>query len=588
MRIHRKHTLLFILLVGLFGFWWAKPTEVYGGMAHLEPVSWVDANRAGGEPLDRVRASLSLRVVDEQYGKPVGNALVTLSMGKVVRTDVGGEILLEDIAIPHEAYPITITVQAPGFGAWTITNARLMADDTLIVDAQLSDKTTLIDMPAPRVLAPWAQAWESSLATTTLPSPNPLYYSTTTPPPTIRVRVTGSTACSTSAPYTVETVPFKDYVKHVLPNEWISGWHQESLRAGAMAVKTYAWHWVNRGGKWPDADVYDSTCDQVYNPAVSYARTNAAVDATWGYRMTNGGQIFHASYRAYYTQCSANSYPGCLGQYDSNTLANGGWLWPAILNYFYRDITIAPAITDGTAPEGAVVDVPANDATIQGSLDIEGWAIDYGSGMDRIEIWLDDLYQGDASYGLYRADLGAKVGYYGQMDSMAFGDGSHTLALRFYDNVGNFRDVTRSLIFANNVPPLVPSHLTPADEALIDSGNVIFTWQDNGDPDNGPAASRKFSLYVSTNSDCSSPVTGVGWEYTGTDYDQTSWATTLSDGHYFWCLYAFDGATGSGWSDARSLIVAIPTATPTDTPTATPTDTPVSYTHLTLPTSDLV
>src|SRR5512139_1230396 len=35
----------------------------------------------------------------------------------------------------------------------------------------------------------------------------------------------------------VDSVPFKTYVKNVLPNEWIASWPKESLRAGAVAVK---------------------------------------------------------------------------------------------------------------------------------------------------------------------------------------------------------------------------------------------------------------------------------------------------------------------------------------------------------------
>lgn len=34
---------------------------------------------------------------------------------------------------------------------------------------------------------------------------------------------------------------FRTYVKEVLPNEWVSSWPSDSLRAGAEAVKEYGW-----------------------------------------------------------------------------------------------------------------------------------------------------------------------------------------------------------------------------------------------------------------------------------------------------------------------------------------------------------
>src|SRR5450759_155329 len=65
--------------------------------------------------------------------------------------------------------------------------------------------------------------------------------STTTPPPTIRVlRSTG----------VVQTVDFETYVKVVTPAEWPPAWPIEAMRAGAVAIKQYAWYYTMhyRGG----------------------------------------------------------------------------------------------------------------------------------------------------------------------------------------------------------------------------------------------------------------------------------------------------------------------------------------------------
>lgn len=45
------------------------------------------------------------------------------------------------------------------------------------------------------------------------------------------------------------TYDFRTYVKEVLPNEWISSWPVDSLRAGAEAVKEYGW-WATMRSDW--------------------------------------------------------------------------------------------------------------------------------------------------------------------------------------------------------------------------------------------------------------------------------------------------------------------------------------------------
>ena len=95
---------------------------------------------------------------------------------------------------------------------------------------------------------------------------------------------------------TVDTIDFKLYTKRVLPQEWIASWPSESLKAGAMAVKTYAWYWIEQGGRHPpDADVCDGTHCQVYKEQ-TYSATNDAVEATWLRGMKQSGALFNAQY----------------------------------------------------------------------------------------------------------------------------------------------------------------------------------------------------------------------------------------------------------------------------------------------------
>ncbi|MFI0373005.1 SpoIID/LytB domain-containing protein [Actinomadura sp. 1N219] len=142
----------------------------------------------------------------------------------------------------------------------------------------------------------------------------------------------------------VDRVSFKTYVKNVLPNEWVSTWPKESLRAGAMAVKNFGWYWAlhsTRKTSWGECfDVYDTTSSQVYRPGSAKAPTSAAVDATWGTRMTRGGKILEAHYCATTTACGGWVDGDWMSQYGSRDRAGDGWTYSRILKHYYRSIAL--------------------------------------------------------------------------------------------------------------------------------------------------------------------------------------------------------------------------------------------------------
>jgi hypothetical protein len=151
-------------------------------------------------------------------------------------------------------------------------------------------------------------------------------------------------------------VDFKDYVKNVLPNEWIASWSTDALKAGAMAVKTYAWYRVlnpkNSQYKKKGFDVRDDTCDQVYKPNSAVPKTSQAVDETWDWVMTRNGKIFEAQYvsgtpgspepcvvKGRKKKC----YPGRMSQWGTQYWAEQGKDWQWILHYYYDPINLSKA-----------------------------------------------------------------------------------------------------------------------------------------------------------------------------------------------------------------------------------------------------
>jgi hypothetical protein len=143
----------------------------------------------------------------------------------------------------------------------------------------------------------------------------------------------------------VDRVDFKSYTENVLPNEWVSSWPAESLKAGAMAVKSFGWYWAlhstNKTSWGACYDVTDTTSSQVYRPGSATAATNAAVDATWGTRMTRDGQILQAHFCSTTTACGGWVNGDWMSQYGSRDLADAGQSFRTILFHYYARIALS-------------------------------------------------------------------------------------------------------------------------------------------------------------------------------------------------------------------------------------------------------
>jgi Stage II sporulation protein len=181
-----------------------------------------------------------------------------------------------------------------------------------------------------------------------LPGSCTTYSSQTNPPATIRVLVRAP-----DSTVQIQTVPFQAYVENVLPNEWLASWDGDALKAGAVAVKSYAWYWVTHyGGYYGTAancfDVTDDPDFQVYRANSALARSTAAVQATWSVAARQGGSILQTSYLAFLSSaseaCGAFANGSQLSQDGSQTCnqANTGNKYNVILGkYYYPGLQLA-------------------------------------------------------------------------------------------------------------------------------------------------------------------------------------------------------------------------------------------------------
>ncbi|AYB46888.1 SpoIID/LytB domain-containing protein [Paenibacillus lautus] len=142
---------------------------------------------------------------------------------------------------------------------------------------------------------------------------------------------------------TNKTLGFDTYAKNVLPNEWIAGWKAEALRAGAVAIKSYAWYNVTyprQPAKQHGAHLTDNWRNyQKYVEGSNHPNTDAAVDYVYGIFMRNSnGVVFDTQYRAGTSGQSGTESGGILSQHGTQYLATNypNWNYKAILGYYYN------------------------------------------------------------------------------------------------------------------------------------------------------------------------------------------------------------------------------------------------------------
>lgn len=136
-----------------------------------------------------------------------------------------------------------------------------------------------------------------------------------TVPGTIRV----GTSCSCTSCSNVKVMSLEAYVQSGLDDEWISGWGAASLRAGAVAYRSYGAWYVQHPVK-SNFDIASTTCNQAWE-ADTYTRTKDAAIYTKGKVLVKSGKIFRSEYSA------ENNNSGCGNGYSGTGTSNG---WPCI------------------------------------------------------------------------------------------------------------------------------------------------------------------------------------------------------------------------------------------------------------------
>jgi hypothetical protein len=250
---------------------------------------WLDPLDARPAP-PTARSTVYGYVYDPWRAQPVAGAVVQLGELRV-RSDTQGYFEIARASTTDRDTHEQLNVTAPGLPAWQ-QMLRLSSGETgLIIDLgagapgadhHFDDGNTLQLSAAP--------------ATTAGSAPRaPIL----TPPTSVRVGFADAgftTPCCVGSCNAVSVMSLETYVRRGLNDEWIASWTGDSLRAGAIAYRSYgAWHVDNP--RTSSYDICSSACCQV-NDADTHSATSAAVDATAGILLIGSNGLFRSEYSA--------------------------------------------------------------------------------------------------------------------------------------------------------------------------------------------------------------------------------------------------------------------------------------------------
>ncbi len=179
------------------------------------------------------------------------------------------------------------------------------------------------------------------------------------PPKTIRVLRTKRDKTPGNVAGTVQNVDFRDYVATVMAVEWPEHYPGQTLRAGAIATKQFAWYYIlhwRGGAKRIDGnkvcyDVTDTTVDQYYYPE-KYGvgmpkgpgpKILSALDETWDVSLrkfkaaTDSSRFFLTGYRSGSTgKCGADANGFKLYHRSTQACGADGLKWREILRLYLK------------------------------------------------------------------------------------------------------------------------------------------------------------------------------------------------------------------------------------------------------------
>ena len=373
------------------------PIETYfasGEETNIEANINLDAAGNNAPPLleQQLRATVNQAIIsgyvrDAETNKPLPGVQASAG-GKTVITDSKGffsiplsaAATIAEGAVPEKA---TIRFTKAGYAPHSIQNFYLIPDTYTMKVAmspsnnaraqQVTEETEtrkhgLFDRKETAGQPPYNETAEPQARTESIMA--------VAVPTSIRV----GTSCNCTNCSRVQVMSLEKYVQTGLNDEWISSWGAASLRAGAVAYRTYGAYYVKHPVK-SNFDIAATTCNQVWDSDGSSSCTSAA-NATAKVVLIKNGAIYRAEYSAENNNAGCgNGYSGtrstwpcikderCAGRATSGH-GRGMCQWGS--SFWARDKTYTWILNHYYNPGGVTIQTPASLAATSEFEEKEG------------------------------------------------------------------------------------------------------------------------------------------------------------------------------------------------------------------------
>jgi len=307
----------------------------------LDPVRLADDLRRQDRGAAEAPGSAIIRgfVVDRDSGVPISGAEVSLGSARIETDERGFFSVSMPVSSPAgDALPSQseLRVGSAGHQAYVLSNLPLVEGESELI-VELSRGTgTQVQNDAHKLLRGPVELEQSQSAPAGVGPEAPPEAPTegrsnaaqvSAPPSSIRVGYN----CSCTNCSTVEVMSLETYVRRGLPREWIASWNAHSLRAGAIAYRSYGSYYVYHPLR-PQYDICNSTCCQVNSTATSPS-TDSATAYTAGILLQRAGSIFRAEYSAENNNLGCGQ-PGCSNSFctcGDGSAGSPGASWPCVV-----------------------------------------------------------------------------------------------------------------------------------------------------------------------------------------------------------------------------------------------------------------
>lgn len=250
-----------------------------------------------------VNKTLIYGYVTDEKGQAVPNTLITFSDKMITGKSNAKGYFEVQVPVKQDDETVDISFSHNGYNTYQATDMRLWSGGDWKFMVKLQPGTGKITQEGSRNEASLLPLEESYKEGKILYPNHHKKYVNSMKMNCLPTQIRVGTNCSCSSCSGVDVHTVQNYVKRVLPHEWIVSWANwnngagaGSLRAGSVSIRSYS-SWFAYNPISSSYDICSTTCCQVYQNSTN-STASAAVDVTDGWAVMAGNNVARSEYSA--------------------------------------------------------------------------------------------------------------------------------------------------------------------------------------------------------------------------------------------------------------------------------------------------